>query len=134
MDASDWRRGDATNVASLLRAIDCGEVELAYLFTSGLDGVMHAHRLHEAYQREYGDTFAGAAAKSQVRLRPTDWVYGLAFATMKDAAQDLGWCRQQRRLRDWPHAVGVRLAQRLGKIIGFRKGRSHYHDTTKQVQ
>jgi rhamnosyltransferase len=94
----------------------------------------HNYTFPEAYKREYGDTFAGAATKTQVRLRPTDWIFGVAFATMKDAAQDLGWCRQQRRLREWPHAVGVRLAQRLGKIIGFRKGRSHYHGTTKQDQ
>ena len=93
----------------------------------------HNYTLREAYKRAYGDTFAGAATKSQVRLRPTDWVYGVAFAAMRDAAQDLAWCRRQRRLREWPHAVGVRLAQRLGKTIGFRKGWYHYHGTTKQV-
>jgi type I phosphodiesterase/nucleotide pyrophosphatase len=40
---SDWRRDDATNVASLLQTVDRDEVELAYLFTAGLDAVMHAH-------------------------------------------------------------------------------------------
>jgi rhamnosyltransferase len=94
----------------------------------------HNYTFPQAYQRAYGDTFASAATETQVRLRATDWVYGVAFAAIKDAAQDLDWCRQQRRLREWPHAVGVRFAQRLGKTIGFRKGRSHYRATTKEAQ
>ncbi|MEI8341346.1 MAG: alkaline phosphatase family protein, partial [Verrucomicrobiota bacterium] len=40
---SDWRCNDATNVAHLKQELERGEVELAYLFTSSLDAVMHAH-------------------------------------------------------------------------------------------
>lgn len=40
---SDWRRGDAENVAHLLEHLDRGQVQLAYLFTAGLDACMHAH-------------------------------------------------------------------------------------------
>ena len=94
----------------------------------------HNYTLGEAYKRAYGDTFAGAATKSQIRLSPTDWVYGVVFAATQDAARDWGWCRQESRLREWPHAVCVRLAQRLGKTVGFRKGWHHYHGTPKQDQ
>jgi hypothetical protein len=54
---SDWRHDDATNVAALLRAIDGGEVELAYLFTSGLDAVMHAHTVESAKTSAAFDRF-----------------------------------------------------------------------------
>lgn len=40
---SDWRRGDAANVAHLKAELAKGEVRLCYLFTAGLDAVMHAH-------------------------------------------------------------------------------------------
>ena len=40
---SDWRCNDAANVAHLKKALELGEVRLAYLFTSGLDATMHAH-------------------------------------------------------------------------------------------
>lgn len=54
---SDWRRDDATNVASLLQTIDRGEVELAYLFTAGLDAVMHAHTVDSARTNVAFDRF-----------------------------------------------------------------------------
>jgi hypothetical protein len=40
---SDWRAGDAANIAKLRSEIDHGEIRLAYLFTAGLDATMHAH-------------------------------------------------------------------------------------------
>lgn len=40
---SDWRNGDAVNYAELEALIDQGEIELAYLFTAGLDAIMHRH-------------------------------------------------------------------------------------------
>jgi hypothetical protein len=43
---SDWRRSDADNVAELNHALEQGKVRLAYLFTAGLDAVMHAHTTH----------------------------------------------------------------------------------------
>lgn len=38
---SNWRRGDRENIDELGEAIDVGEIELAYLFTAGTDGLMH---------------------------------------------------------------------------------------------
>ncbi len=40
---SDWRLGDDQNLAHLREILAKGEVELAYLFTAGLDAVMHRH-------------------------------------------------------------------------------------------
>jgi len=40
---SDWRKGDVANIAHIKKEIAAGQVRLAYLFTAGLDAVMHAH-------------------------------------------------------------------------------------------
>jgi len=40
---SDWRKGDVVNIAHIKEEIAQGTVRLAYLFTAGLDAVMHAH-------------------------------------------------------------------------------------------
>jgi hypothetical protein len=45
---SDWRRSDADNVAHLKVELVRGRVRLAYLFTAGLDAVMHAHTTRSA--------------------------------------------------------------------------------------
>lgn len=40
---SDWRNGDEVNYRELEALIDQGSIELAYLFTAGLDAVMHRY-------------------------------------------------------------------------------------------
>ncbi len=40
---SDWRRSDAENVEHLRTEIRRGEIRAAYLFTAGLDAIMHRH-------------------------------------------------------------------------------------------
>lgn len=40
---SDWRVGDAANYAEIEGLIKEGEIELAYLFTAGLDATMHRY-------------------------------------------------------------------------------------------
>jgi hypothetical protein len=40
---SDWRADDQRNVHQLKTEIAAGKIRLAYLFTAGLDGAMHAH-------------------------------------------------------------------------------------------
>ncbi len=40
---SDWRKGDVANIAQIKTDIAGGKVRLAYLFTAGLDAIMHAH-------------------------------------------------------------------------------------------
>jgi len=53
---SDWRQNDQTNVERLLGEIREGKIALSYLFTSGLDAIMHAHgtdapAVDEAFER-----------------------------------------------------------------------------------
>ncbi len=43
---SDWRRGDAENLAQAKDALSRGDVELLYLFTAGLDATMHRYGPH----------------------------------------------------------------------------------------
>lgn len=40
---SDWRRSDAENVAQLKAELSRGPLDAAYLFTSGLDAIMHRY-------------------------------------------------------------------------------------------
>ena len=40
---SDWRLGDARNLDRLEAEVDQGGLQLAYLFTAGLDALMHRH-------------------------------------------------------------------------------------------
>lgn len=40
---SDWRNGDVANYAEIESLIEQGEIELAYLFTAGLDATMHRY-------------------------------------------------------------------------------------------
>ncbi|MEM6910614.1 MAG: alkaline phosphatase family protein [Verrucomicrobiota bacterium] len=40
---SDWRQGDAANIAQAKTALEKGEVELLYLFTAKLDATMHRY-------------------------------------------------------------------------------------------
>ena len=87
----------------------------------------HNYTLKQAYKRAYGDCFANAATKAQTVPRLKDFGPGLVLSVLRDAARDWAWCRREGRLLEWPHAVGVRTAQRLGKTVGFRRGWQHYH-------
>lgn len=86
----------------------------------------HNYTLRQAYRRSRGDAFAqAAAAPAPERLRhsPPAAVLG----ALRDSARDWLWLRAQERLAQWPHALAVRLAQRLGRNAGFRAGWQHYH-------
>ena len=48
-------------------------------------------------------------------------------AALRDAGRDWAWCQREGRIGEWPHALAVRAAQRLGKTVGFRRGWHHYH-------
>jgi type I phosphodiesterase/nucleotide pyrophosphatase len=45
---SDWRAGDAANIAAMKQALEEGKIRCAYLFTGGLDAAMHAGTTHGA--------------------------------------------------------------------------------------
>ncbi|HEY3898855.1 MAG TPA: glycosyltransferase [Chthoniobacter sp.] len=96
--------------------------------------VMHSHNytLAQAYKRARGDSFASAATKAARSPGLGDFGPGLFFPLLRDAARDLTWCWRQGRINEWPHALSVRAAQRLGKTVGFRGGWSHYHRNPAQ--
>jgi len=87
----------------------------------------HNYTLQQAYRRCYGDSFALAATKPEARPKWSGWFYGIVPGTIRDAQRDLSWCRSNGRLAEWPYAAAIRLAQRIGKTVGFRKGWKHYH-------
>jgi hypothetical protein len=68
---SNWRASERENVASLLRAVDDGEVSFAFLYTAGLDALMHDHtkdspRVDEKlrwYEAQVGEILAVAARR-----------------------------------------------------------------------
>jgi len=93
--------------------------------------VMHSHNYtaKQAYKRAFGDSFANAATKTDTPPRVSDFGPGLLFGVARDAARDFEWCQRAGRLGEWPHALSIRAAQRLGKTVGFRRGWQHYHGT-----
>lgn len=94
----------------------------------------HNYTFKQARRRAYGDCFAAAASRQDAMPRPFDWVIGFVKAVLRDARQDFAWCRRENRLAEWPHAVGVRIAQRIGRTSGYRGGWWHYHGQAEQAQ
>jgi len=89
--------------------------------------VIHSHNYtaKQSYKRCYGDSFA-LAATSPTPARNYNYPYTVALGTAKDALKDWRWCAANRRRREWPRAVLVRLHQRLGKRDGYRAGWKHF--------
>jgi rhamnosyltransferase len=89
--------------------------------------VMHSHNytLEQVRKRYFGEGFAlgatPALAQTQIEFLPR-----AVLAAGRDALKDFAYCMRQRRLLEWPQAVAVRLAQRLGKRDGLKAGRRHY--------
>jgi len=85
----------------------------------------HNYTAKQSYKRCYGDSFA-LAATSPIPVRNFDYHYTVALGTAKDAAKDRRWRAAQCRRLEWPRALLVRLAQRLGKRDGDRAGWKHF--------
>ena len=85
--------------------------------------VMHSHNYtpRQAYKRAFGEAWALAGvsdrAPDQFATRRKALLGWLA-----DARRDLAFCQRTRRLREWPHAVRIRLEQRLARRMGYRAG------------
>ena len=89
--------------------------------------VLHSHNytLHQAFRRAYGEAFALAALESE----PDDrygYLRTVAAGGLREWMRDLQYCAKTGRLAEGPHALAVRVAQRLGKVKGYRRGWSHY--------
>ncbi len=85
----------------------------------------HNYTAKQSYKRCYGDSFA-LAATSHTPARNYNYHYTVGLGTAKDALKDWCWCAANGRRREWPHAVLVRLFQRLGKRDGYRDGWKHF--------
>jgi len=90
--------------------------------------VLHSHNytLPQAFRRCFGEGFA-LAALDCVEEAAHNFTRTVAAGVAREAVRDFGYCARTGRIAEWPHAVAVRVAQRLGKLKGFRKGWTHYH-------
>jgi predicted AlkP superfamily pyrophosphatase or phosphodiesterase len=70
---SDWRNGDERNYAEAEHLISKGEVELVYLFTAGLDAVMHRYGPWSAEARS---AFSAFEARVEQLVRLAESIYG----------------------------------------------------------
>ena len=118
---SDWRKRDAENIAEMAGVLDEGRVRCAYLFTGGLDAVMHAHttrsletdrafawfddhvrKLHEVACRRYrevrlhlfsdhGMTDTQAASDMMIRFEGLGLKYAQDYAAVWDSTMVRFW-------------------------------------------
>ncbi|MBX3748931.1 MAG: glycosyltransferase family 2 protein [Opitutaceae bacterium] len=87
----------------------------------------HNYTLRQAYKRCHGDSFAAAATQPERRPKWSNWIYGVALPWLSDLRRDWAWCARAGRRREFGHCALVRLWQRCGKTVGFRRGWRHYH-------
>ncbi len=88
----------------------------------------HNYTWREAYRRSRGDAFAQSASGEHAPGPKNSHPAAVAGA-LRDGIKDWAWCRIRGRRREWPHALAIRLAQRLGKADGYRAGWKHYGRT-----
>jgi rhamnosyltransferase len=95
--------------------------------------VVHSHNytLAQAFRRCYGEAFA-LAALDTVDERTHNLFRTVLAGVASESIRDLRYCSRTGRLLEWPHAVTVRTAQRLGKLKGFQKGWAHYNSANLQ--
>jgi len=85
----------------------------------------HNYTLDQAFRRSYGEAFALAAIEGKEPAHYTFPRTVLAGA-VREGLMDFRYCLRTHRFAQWPHALGVRIAQRLGKVRGYRDGWSRY--------
>jgi rhamnosyltransferase len=85
--------------------------------------VTHSHNYNrrQAYKRSFGEAWALTAMGAGPRTGAA-WTRIVVLGWINDARRDLAFCVRKGRLREWPHSWRIRLAQRLGKLAGFRAG------------
>jgi rhamnosyltransferase len=89
--------------------------------------VIHSHNysLAQAFRRCYGEGFALAALDS-VGEGTHNFFRTVLAGVPRESMRDFRYCARTKRLSEWPRAIAVRTAQRLGKLKGFRSGWTHY--------
>jgi len=90
--------------------------------------VMHSHNYtpSQAKRRCYGESFASAAIEESLRPSDYNFLKTVILGGTKEIVKDLIYCAKTRRLHEWPHAIAIRYAQRIGKRKGFLAGCQHY--------
>lgn len=104
-------------------------IENGYEILYAEDSVaMHSHNytLRQSYKRAFGDAKA-MAATGDVPPRNVNYHYFVCLGLVKDALRDAKWCFRNGRVTGIPHAIAVRLAQRLGRRAGHHAGWKHYN-------
>ncbi len=104
-------------------------VKSGYEIPYAIDSVvMHSHNytLRQSYKRSFGDAKA-MAATSTVLPRNVNYHYFVGLGLLKDSIRDAKWCLKNGHIAGIPHAVAVRLAQRLGRRDGHHAGWKFYH-------
>lgn len=85
--------------------------------------VMHSHNYSppQTYKRSFGEAWALAAVWSGA---PEPMLGGARrwLSWANDVRRDFIYCRRTQRLREWPHAIRIRLEQHRGRRDGFRAG------------
>jgi hypothetical protein len=122
---SDWRNGDAVNYAELEALIEKGDLELAYLFTAGLDATMHRYGpwskeatealhtfdlrvqallklAHEYYDRvqlaifsDHGMTEVSQSSDLRLRCEALPLKYGTDYTAVWDSTMARFWFNKQ---------------------------------------
>lgn len=88
---------------------------------------MHSHNYTptQAWKRSFGEGEALAAVSPRYSMNwncPRSVLLGWA----NDARRDFQFCWRTSRMREWPHALRIRWAQRQGRFAGYRKGWARY--------
>lgn len=93
--------------------------------------VMHSHNYTpaQAYKRSFGEARALAAVWTG-RPQEVNWPRTVAFGWLNDLRRDFQFCVRTGRLKEWPHAAGIRWQQRRAKLAGFREGWDFYRKTS----
>lgn len=86
---------------------------------------IHSHNYTpgQSYKRAFGDARALGKALTDAQTR-TPWLKSVALGWVGDLRHDLRYCRENDRLAELPHAMGIRWQQRLGRHAGFLAGRA----------
>jgi rhamnosyltransferase len=102
-----------------LRLRDCG-YSIVYAEKSV---AVHSHNytMKQSYKRGYGDAKAKAIAGKFNPIRKIDY-YFIICGAISDLKRDFRWCAANGRLTGFPRAVVIRVAQRIGRHLGYRDG------------
>lgn len=89
--------------------------------------VVHSHNYTaaQAARRSFGEGRAVAAVWAG-RPHRFNFVHTVLLGWLNDARRDLWFCAREGRWREWPHALGIRWAQRRARLAGFQAGWRDY--------